>query len=180
MVGRAGRLFAVGGEVTFDRHPGQRAGSASFPTATMTDSLDPQTLAEHVGRGMLVQDAAATALGLQVVAMGPGTARLAMTVRPDMLNGVRICHGGYITLLADSAFAFACNSYNEATVAASITVDFVAPAQLDDVLTADACEVSRAGSTGLYDVRVTNQTGILIATLRGRSHRLRDRRTVAL
>jgi acyl-CoA thioesterase len=103
-----------------------------------------------------------------------------MRVRPEMLNGFHICHGGFITTLADSAFAFACNSRNALTVAAGIVVDFLAPAKLDDVLTADAAEVSLAGRTGLYDVSVRNQDGVLVATLRGRSHRLGDRSTVPL
>jgi acyl-CoA thioesterase len=144
----------------------------------MTELRDPQAVADHVGRGMLADDAASRGLGMQVEAMGPGSARLVMRVQPHMLNGFRICHGGYITLLADSAFAFACNSYNALTVAAGITVDFLAPAQLDDVLTAEAREVSRASRTGVYDVHVRNQAGTLIAVLRGRSHRLKDRQTV--
>lgn len=141
-------------------------------------AMNPQEVADHVGRGMLAEDAASRGLGIQVEAMGPGTARLFMRVRPEMLNGFRICHGGFITTLADSAFAFACNSRNALTVAAGIVVDFLAPAKLDDVLTADAAEVSLAGRTGLYDVSVRNQDGVLVATLRGRSHRLGDRSTV--
>ena len=153
------------------RHADEEAG-------TMSDLHDPQALAEHVGRTMLAHDPAALGVGMTVDAMGPGTARLSMTVRRDMLNGVGICHGGYITLLADSAFAFACNSRNEMTVAASIVVDFIAPAQLGDMLTAEAREVSRAGSTGVYDVTVHNLSGDLVAVLRGRSHQLKGRKTV--
>jgi acyl-CoA thioesterase len=97
-----------------------------------------------------------------------------MAVREDMLNGHEICHGGFITTLADSAFAFACNSRNHLTVAAGLTVDFLAPAQRGDVLTADAVEVSLAGRTGVYDIVVTNQQGARIALVRGRSARLRD------
>ena len=96
-----------------------------------------------------------------------------MTVRDDMLNGHDICHGGFITTLADSAFAFACNSCNELTVAAGFSVDFLAPARGGDVLTADAVEVSRAGRTGVYDIDVTNQRGERVALFRGRSARLR-------
>ena len=105
---------------------------------------------------------------------------MTMTVRPDMLNGFRICHGGFITLLADSAFAFACNSRNELTVAAGIVVDFVAPAREGDLLTAVARELSLAGRTGVYDVKVTNQRGETIAFLRGRSHKLKDKQVVSL
>ena len=101
-------------------------------------ALDPQTIAERVGAGMLAEDAASRGLGMQIEAMGPGYARMSMTVRPEMLNGFKICHGGYITLLADSGFAFACNSYNELTLAAGIVVDFIAPAREGDRLTAEA------------------------------------------
>lgn len=146
----------------------------------MAEPMTPQEIADHVGRGMLADDEASRGLGMTVEAMGPGSSRLSMRVRPEMLNGFRICHGGYITTLADSAFAFACNSYNELTVAAGITVDFLAPANLDDLLTAEVKEVSRAGRTGLYDVQVRNQKGVLVAVLRGRSYRLKDRQTVPL
>ena len=146
----------------------------------MAEPMTRQEIADHVGRGMLADDAASRELGMTVEAMGPGSSRLSMRVRPEMLNGFKICHGGYITTLADSAFAFACNSYNELTVAAGITVDFLAPANLDDLLTAEAKEISRAGRTGLYDVQVRNQKGVLVAVLRGRSYRLKDRQTVPL
>ena len=142
--------------------------------------MDPQTIAERVGVGMLADDEASRGLGIKIEAMAPGCARMTMTVRPDMLNGFRICHGGFITLLADSAFAFACNSRNELTVAAGIVVDFVAPAREGDLLTAVASELSLAGRTGVYDVKVTNQRGETIALLRGRSHKLKDRQVVSL
>lgn len=140
--------------------------------------LTPQQIAEHVGRGMLAEDAASRGLGIEVDAMAPGYARLRMRVRPEMLNGFKICHGGYITTLADSAFAFACNSRNELTLAAGIVVDFIAPAQLDDTLTAEARELSLSGRTGVYDATVRNQRGELIAILRGRSHRVTGRQVV--
>ena len=142
--------------------------------------MDAQAIADHVGRVMLAQDEASRGLGMKIEAMGPGFSRMTMTVRADMLNGFRICHGGYITLLADSCFAFACNSYNELTLAAGILVDFVAPAQLGDVLTAQAREVTLSGRTGVYDVEVVNQRGETVAVLRGRSHRIKDRQTVPL
>jgi len=142
--------------------------------------MDAQAIADHVGRAMLAEDAASRGLGMTVDAMGPGYSRMSMTVRPDMLNGFKICHGGYITLLADSCFAFACNSYNELTLAAGILVDFVAPAKLGDVLTAEAREVTLSGRTGVYDVQVKNQRGETVAVLRGRSHRVKDRQTVPL
>jgi len=151
------------------------------PLTRMSDStLDPQALAERVGVGMLAEDAASRGLGMRVEAMGPGYARLSMRVRPDMLNGFKICHGGFITLLADSAFAFACNSSNELTLAAGIVVDFVAPAMEGDLLTADAKEVVLVGRTGVYDVTVTNEKGQMVAVLRGRSHRTKNTKVVPL
>jgi acyl-CoA thioesterase len=141
---------------------------------------DPQTIAERVGAGMLAEDAASRGLGMQIESIGPGRAQLSMTVRAEMLNGFKICHGGYISLLADSAFAFACNSYNELTVAAGIVVDFIAPAQQGDLLRADAREVALAGRTGVYDVTVTNQRAEVIATLRGRSYRMKGKPVVPL
>jgi acyl-CoA thioesterase len=143
-------------------------------------AANPQALAEHVGTGMMAEDEASRALGMRLESIGPGQARLAMTVRRDMLNGFKICHGGFISTLADSAFAFACNSYNELTVAAGIVVDFIAPAQEGDRLTADAREVALAGRTGVYDVTVTNQRGDVVAVLRGRSYRLKDKQVVPL
>jgi len=143
-------------------------------------TLDPQAIAELVGQGMFAEDAASRGLGMRIEAMGPGYARLTMTVRPDMLNGFKICHGGFITTLADSAFAFACNSSNELTLAAGIMVDFVAPAKQGDVLTAEAREVALAGRTGVYDVTVINQNHRIVAVLRGRSHRTKDKQVVPL
>ena len=113
-------------------------------------------------------------------AVGPGYARIVMTVRADMLNGFAICHGGFITTLADSAFAFACNSYNQLTVASGIVVDFLAPAHEGDRLLAEGREVSRTGSTGVYDIAVTNQHGKTVAVMRGRSHTLKGRHVVEL
>jgi acyl-CoA thioesterase len=95
-----------------------------------------------------------------------------------MLNGFAMCHGGFITTLADSTFAFACNSYNELTVAAGITVDFIAPAHEGDVLTAVGKEIALTGRTGIYDVEVKNQHGARVALFRGRSSRLKDRNVV--
>jgi acyl-CoA thioesterase len=143
-------------------------------------ATDPQSVAERVGTGMLAEDAASRGLGMRIEAIGPGHARMSMSVRGEMLNGFKVCHGGFITTLADSAFAFACNSYNELTVAASVAVEFLAPAHEGDLLTADARELVRRGRTGLYDVRVTNQRAELIAVLRGRSHRIQGKQVVAL
>ena len=139
-----------------------------------------QEIANAVGVGMMAQDNASRALGMRLTHISPGAAHIDMTVRPDMLNGHNTCHGGVITTLADSAFAFACNSYNELTVAAGLSVDFVAPAFEGDVLTARAIEVSLSARTGVYDVMVYNQNADCIAVFRGRSHRIKDRKTVDL
>ncbi|WP_373715862.1 hydroxyphenylacetyl-CoA thioesterase PaaI [Roseateles sp.] len=125
---------------------------------------------------MFVDDAASRMLGMQVVEIGPGHAVLTMTVRVDMLNGFAVCHGGLIATLADSAFAFACNSRNALTVASGFDIDILRSAKLGDLLTARAEEASLGGRTGLYDITVTNQRGELIAMFRGRSYRLGDRK----
>ena len=146
----------------------------------MTNTLEPQQIAEQVRALMLENDRATRALGMQVTAIGPGRATLTMPVRADMLNGHATCHGGLITTLADSAFAFACNAGNEMTVASGLSIDFLAPGREGDVLTAEGVEVSRAGRTGVYDVTVRNQRGELIAVFRGRSYTMKGRQTVAL
>jgi acyl-CoA thioesterase len=130
---------------------------------------------QEVGAHMFAADRASQGLGMRVVAIGAGSARLEMAIRDDMLNGHEICHGGFITTLADSAFAFACNSRNEVTVASGLTVDFLAPVKRGDVLTADAVEVARTGRTGVYDIVVTNRAGTRVALVRGRAARLGDR-----
>ena len=139
----------------------------------------PQQTAQWVGERMFANDPATRALGMQLLEIMPGTALLSMTVREDMLNGHQTCHGGMISALADSAFAFACNSYNEMTVASGFSIDFTAPAHLGDLLTARCTEVSRAGRTGIYDTTVTNQEGRRIALFRGRSHTFKGKPAVA-
>ncbi|WP_298234483.1 hydroxyphenylacetyl-CoA thioesterase PaaI [uncultured Azohydromonas sp.] len=138
----------------------------------------PQQVAERVRAGMFAEDRAAQALGMEVTAIGPGSATLTMTVREHMLNGHAICHGGLIATLADTAFAYGCNSYDELTVASGFSIDFVAPGRLGDVLTARCAEVSRAGRTGVYDVTVENQRGERIAVFRGRSYTAKGRPAV--
>lgn len=138
--------------------------------------MDAQAIAEKVRDVMLADDAASRALGMQVTEVAPGRAVVTMTVRVDMLNGFAICHGGLIATLADSAFAFACNSRNALTVASGFGIDILKSARLGDVLTATAAETSLAGRTGLYDITVKNQAGELIAMFRGRSYRLADRK----
>jgi len=131
-----------------------------------------QALAEAVAAAMYARDPASQGLGMTIDAIGPGYARMSMPVRADMLNGHQTCHGGFIFTLADSAFAFACNSYNLTTVGAGCTIDYVAPAREGDVLSASAVEQSLAGKTGVYDVKVTAQDGRTIALFRGKSHRV--------
>ncbi len=143
-------------------------------------SMDAQEIAEAVRHGMWAQDRASQSLGMAVLAIAPGSATLAMTVREDMLNGFEICHGGLITTLADSTFAFACNSYNELTVASGFSIDIVAPARLGDRLTAVAREVSLAGRTGVYDITVKNQADQLVAVFRGKSYRIKGKPVVLL
>jgi acyl-CoA thioesterase len=142
------------------------------------DARTPQQIAEAVRDGMFANDRASRGLGMEVLAVGPGRATLAMTVRDDMLNGHDICHGGLIATLADSAFAFACNSYDELTVASGFAADFVAPARLGDVLTATCAEATKAGRTGVYDAEVTNQRGERVALFRGRSYTIKGKPAV--
>jgi acyl-CoA thioesterase len=131
----------------------------------------PRQVADHLFAG----DNASRGLGMAIDAVGDGTATLSMRVRDDMLNGHAICHGGFITTLADSAFAFACNSRNAVTVASGLSVEFLRPAKGGDVLTATAVEVTSAGRTGVWDMTVTNQAGERVALVRGKAHRLEGR-----
>lgn len=144
----------------------------------MADAMTAQQIADAVGTQMFARDRASQAMGMRIVAISEGAAFVEMTVRDDMLNGFDICHGGFITTLADSAFAFACNSSGETTVAAGLTVDFLAPARAGDVLTARAFEVVQQGRTGVYDIAVTNQRGEQVALVRGRAHRLKGQRVL--
>jgi acyl-CoA thioesterase len=134
--------------------------------------MDPQVLAELAGKAMYERDPASQALGMTLDAIHPGHARMSMTIRADMLNGHGSCHGGYIFMLADSAFAFACNSHNFNTVGAGCTIDYLAPGRAGDVLTAEAAEQALSGKTGVYDVVVSNQEGRKVALFRGKSHRV--------
>ena len=144
----------------------------------MADALTAQQTADAVGVHLFANDRASKAMGMRIVAISEGAAFLEMPVRDDMLNGFDICHGGFITTLADSAFAFACNSTGDMTVAAGLTVDFLAPARVGDLLTARAFEVVQAGRTGVYDITVTNQRGEQVAMVRGRAHRIKGRRVL--
>ena len=133
---------------------------------------DLQALAELAGKTMFGRDPASQALGMLLAEIRPGYARMTMAVRHDMLNGHQTCHGGYIFMLADSAFAFACNSHNHNTVGAGCTIDYLAPGRLGDMLCAEAVEQALSGKTGVYDVKVSNQEGRTVALLRGKSHRV--------
>ena len=134
---------------------------------------DAQALAERVAAGMFARDSASRGLGMRITKVAPGFAELTMTVRHDMVNGHAICHGGFVFTLADSAFAFACNSYNANTVAAGCAIEFLAPSREGDVLTATARERTLVGRNGIYDIDVTNQAGEKIALFRGKSTRIK-------
>ena len=141
--------------------------------------LTRQQTAEHVRDGMFANDRASKLLGLRIVEVGPGHATLEMAVVDAMLNGHDLCHGGLIATLADSAFAFACNSHGELTVASGFGIDFIAPGRLGDVLTARCTELAKAGRTGVYDTDITNQRGERVAVFRGRSHTVKGKPAVA-
>ncbi|EIK94768.1 phenylacetic acid degradation protein PaaD [Pseudomonas sp. M47T1] len=138
----------------------------------MTDATA-RDLAQQCAQALLARDAASQALGLHLLDADAGYAQLSMSVRPDMLQGHRTCHGGFIFALADSAFAMACNSYDLATVAQGCSIEYIGAVPVGDVLTATCQEQSRRGRTGTYDVRIENQNGQLIALFRGKSYQVR-------
>jgi acyl-CoA thioesterase len=146
--------------------------------ATQSDTRTPQQTAEAVRDAMQANDAVLHTLGMTLGAVGPGQATVSMTVRADMLNGFAICHGGLVSTLADTAFAYACNSYDELTVAAGFSVELLAPSHEGDVLTAVASEANKSGRTGLYDIEVRNQHGKRVALFRGRSYTMKGRPVV--
>jgi len=131
-------------------------------------TLSPDDLARACAEAMWKQDDASKGLGMEIVEIRPGQATLKMTVKPHMVNGQRIAHGGFIFTLADSAFAFACNTHNERVVAAEGNITFIRPGKLGDVLVANAREISRSGRSGIYDVCVT-ANDVVIAEFRGHS-----------
>jgi acyl-CoA thioesterase len=137
--------------------------------------VTPQLIAQATRDAMWAKDRACQTLGMLVIAIGSGTATLTMTVREDMLNGHDLCHGGLIATLADSAFAYACNAYNEVTVASGFDIHLMAGARLGDVLTASATELSKGGRMGVYDIVVTNQRDEQIAVFRGRSYTMKGK-----
>ena len=131
-----------------------------------------QALAEATAEAMYSRDRAAQALGIRIVRVTPGAALLTMGVRSGMVNGHHICHGGMIFSLADTAFAYACNSYNKNTVASACHIDFLAPAKEGETLEAEAVERSAAGRTGVYDITVRIAGGKTVALFRGKSYRI--------
>ena len=132
-----------------------------------------QEIAERCAEIMWPDDQAARGLGMEIAAVGPGSATLSMTVRQDMVNGHGTCHGGFIFAVADSAFAYACNSFNHRAVAAGVDINFLAPVHLGDVLTAAGQARHQGGRSGVYDIEVTNQDGKLVAVFRGRAVRIK-------
>ena len=129
----------------------------------------PDDVAKICAETMWHADKASKGLGMEMIHTAPGQAKLSMTVKGDMVNGHNVCHGGFIFTLADSAFAYACNSYNQSALAQSCEINFLKPAHIGDRLTATANEVWREGCSGIYAIEVTNQAGIKIALFRGKS-----------
>jgi acyl-CoA thioesterase len=137
------------------------------------DSKAAQRVAEAAREAMYARDRAAQTLGITVEKNGPGFARCRMMVRDDMLNGHGTCHGGLTFTLADTAFAYACNSYDRATVALGAQITFITPARGGDELIATASERSRSGRTGVYDVEVCRADGTILALFRGNAYETR-------
>jgi acyl-CoA thioesterase len=136
----------------------------------MSAARSPEQLAAAVGEAMYALDAAVRDfMQIELLACEPGRARMRMTVREPMLNGHRICHGGFIFTLADSTFAYACNSHNKVTVASGASIEFLRPAHAGDVLTCEGVEQVLQGRHGVYDMKVTNQRGEVVAMFRGKS-----------
>ncbi|MBO6758425.1 MAG: hydroxyphenylacetyl-CoA thioesterase PaaI [Roseibium sp.] len=131
--------------------------------------LSPQELAEACARAMWATDHASQGLAMSLDRIAPGEASLSMTLTREMSNGHGMCHGGYIFTLADSAFAFACNSFNQKAVAQHCSVTYLNPGQIGDRLTATARVVARQGRSGIYDITIVNQTGVTVAEFRGHS-----------
>ena len=135
--------------------------------------MTPQLRAERSAEAMWANDRASKWLGMSLDAIGPGTATMSFTVQDHHLNGHSICHGGYIFTLADSAFAFACNSYNENTVAQQDQITYLSPGRAGERLTATATETSKTGRSGIYDITVTGEDGRKVAVFRGLSRTIK-------
>ena len=135
--------------------------------------MTPQLRAEKSAEAMMASDNASRDLGMRIITIAPGAATLTMRITDKMLNGHSICHGGYIFTLADSAFAFACNSYNNLTVAQQNQITYIAPGKAGELLTASARETALSGRSGVYDVAVTGEDGRMVATMRGLSRTIK-------
>ncbi|MBK1636428.1 hydroxyphenylacetyl-CoA thioesterase PaaI [Rhodovulum adriaticum] len=135
--------------------------------------MTPQDRANRCAAAMTQAADAVRWMGIELVEIAPGAATMCMTIAPHHANGHRICHGGVIFTLADTAFAYACNSRNVSTVAQHGNISFIAPAHVGDVLTATAAERALSGKNGIYDIRVARQDGTLIAEMRGLSRAVR-------
>jgi len=133
----------------------------------------PQSIAEACAEILWQDDQTSQSLGMQLVKIAPGMAALSMTVTPAMVNGHSICHGGYLFTLADSTFAFACNTYNQRCVAQHCNISYLAPVYIDDKLQSTAVEVSRSGRNAIYDIRITNQKHEAVVEFRGYSRTIR-------
>jgi acyl-CoA thioesterase len=132
--------------------------------------MTPEQRAEQVGKSMYAADVAAReTMGIEIVSIAPGRAVLRMAVKSLHLNGHKICHGGFIFTLADTTFAYACNSYNKNAVAAGCSIEFLKPGMEGDVLTCEGVEQTLSGRHGIYDMKVSNQKGEVIALFRGKS-----------
>ncbi|WP_417668803.1 hydroxyphenylacetyl-CoA thioesterase PaaI [Roseibium sp.] len=137
------------------------------------NALTPKELAKASAKAMWSTDNASQHLGMSIDHVAPGEATLSMTITDVMTNGLGTCHGGYVFTLADSAFAFACNSYNQQAVAQHVSITYIAPAHKGDTLIATAREVSRRGRGGIYDIHITNQNGEQLAEFRGHSRTIK-------
>jgi acyl-CoA thioesterase len=139
-------------------------------TSTLEDDVQ---RARSVVQSLFLADLASQSLGIEIIDVAPGRVQIAMTVRADMVNGYGMCHGGFVFAFADSAFAFACNSWGDPMVAAGASIEFLAPTPRGERVTAAAAEVSRTARHGIYDVAVSNSAGQILAQFRGRCARLR-------
>jgi acyl-CoA thioesterase len=145
----------------------------NVPPEQVSPADDAVRRAQQAVRSLYDADRASQALGIQIVEVAPGSVRIEMTVRADMVNGYGMCHGGIVFAFADSAFAFACNSQGEAMVAAGASIEFLAPTPLGERVSATAAEISRSERHGIYDVAVSDAGGKVLAQFRGRCARLR-------
>lgn len=137
------------------------------------DDMTPDELAQACAKAMWAKDVACQQMGFELGAVSAGKARMSMTVRESMLNGHKICHGGFVFMLADSAFAYVCNGYNQFTLAQHCSISFLKPTQLGEVLTAYAVERMREGRSGIYDITVNNEAGEIVAEFRGISRTIK-------